>query len=121
MILKIKDFIAKIISKIEQLKESYNKGLALPLMRDPLNKRGSLSALFAYVSFWIACWSVIKCIKNEAQEVSTIIAISFWSLATVFHKFKRLDKFKIDLDDKSIELDSDKPQLTSKDTENPNT
>jgi hypothetical protein len=99
MINKIKDLYQKIA-------HYFTHGFSLPLMRDPLTSRASLTAMYSYVSFWLAFASVISFIKNQISLSAVSAAIVFWVLATVFHKFRRIDYIKVDIDDKSLELGS---------------
>ena len=88
------------------LMESFKKGFAVPLAKDSTGKP-SATLWFAYVSFLIASGSVIHFIFQGDPLAASCTAIGFWTIAMVFYRIGKLDKFKIDLDDREIELEAD--------------
>lgn len=101
------------LSKISTVIRRWCKeGVNLPYAHDPEKNQPSATLLFLYISFVIAACSVIALHLKAGLFIATITAICFWVLAMVFYRIRKLDKFKIDLDDKTIELDAedeDKP------------
>ena len=78
------------------------------MIYDPKAKRTSVTATFAYGFFILTVISLIR-LHIETSENSltpTVTTALCWLLATVLYMFRSLEKAKIDLDDKSIELDS---------------
>jgi hypothetical protein len=90
----------------DTLRKIAENGLRLPHAYDYETKKPSFRLLAAYTSFLIACLSVISLHVAKHTE-ATLTAIGFFALCMVFYMLKRLTKAKIDLDSKSIELDSD--------------
>ena len=93
------------------------EGLHLPYAHDAEKGKPSATLLFMYVSFVIAAGSVIALHLKAGLLIATLTAIMFWVLATVFYRIRKLDKFKIDLDDKTIELDADEDESTDASSE----
>lgn len=85
-------------------KELSEQGIGFPFIRDAHTKEPSMTMTFALVSFMVAITGVIFLTLKSVTEGS-IAAILFWVICMVFYRIRKLDKFKIDLDDKSIELD----------------
>ena len=65
----------------------------------------SASLLFAHVANFVAIGAIITLIVKDTLQ-GTIAAIMYSTLMIVFYLMRRLAKFKVDLDDKSIEMDS---------------
>lgn len=94
----------------ELIKLSNSYGMPLPMVRDEPEGRPSFTLLCVYISFMVAVWSVIGLYHDINRFVAACTAISFWVIAMVFYRLKKLDKAKIDLDDKSIELNSEEKE-----------
>jgi len=94
-----------------QLSKLYAKlvesGLKLPQAYDPATKEQSFRLLCAYISFLVATTSVVVLHFVEVST-ATWTAIGFYSLCMVFYMLKKLSKASIDLDDKSVSLESEK-------------
>lgn len=88
----------------ELYKELAENGIPVPFIRDTQINKPSMTLTFAYVSFIVAMTGIIFLTIKEIV-LGTTAAIMFWVLCMVFYRIRKLDKFKIDLDDKSIELD----------------
>jgi hypothetical protein len=86
------------------------EGVYLPYAHDAERGKPSASLLFMYVSFVIAACSVIALHLKAGLLIATLTSIMFWVLAMTFYRIRKLDKFKIDLDDKTIELDADEDE-----------
>jgi hypothetical protein len=81
-------------------------GLQAPHIYDHASQQPSFRLLCAYVTFLLAVCSVVALHFFEVS-IATWTAIGLYSLSMVFYMLKRLVKAKIDLDDKSIELESE--------------
>jgi hypothetical protein len=92
---------------VDYLKASSSTGMYLPMAYDPVNQKPSVTLLFPYVTFTLAVASVIALHFNEKLMNASIVSIVFWTVSTIFYLFRTLTKAKIDLDDKSIELEGD--------------
>ena len=107
-----------IISKIKDLfKASSESGLHLPFVYDPTEKGPSITLLFPYVTFAVAIIGNIALFFKPDLLNAAIFSVMFWVIAMVFYRLRKLDKLKIDLDDKSIELEgSDDKEETKEET-----
>lgn len=89
----------------------YNKlseeGIKLPFVYDAATKQPSITLMFAYVTFVLALVSTILLHIFDSLLNATITSICFWVIAYVLYRIRKLDKAKIDLDDKSIEFSGD--------------
>lgn len=81
------------------------KGLYFPYAFDAERKSPSATLFFAYISFYIASISLIFLHFNEKLLTATIMSFVFTGMMIIFYMIRKLNKAKIDLDDKSIELD----------------
>jgi hypothetical protein len=98
--MNLKHYVAKLIEK----------GLPLPHAYDPVPKVPSFRLLAAYLSFLLALGSNIA-LHFFAIETATWTAIVFFAICMVFYMLKRLTKASIDLDDKSVSLESDEKSV----------
>lgn len=96
MLQKIKDWLNK----------SATVGLKFPFAHDPVLGKPSVTLLFVYITFMLAVASVITLNFTDSVLIASITSIGFWFLAFITYRLRRLDNVKIDLDDKSIELQS---------------
>lgn len=90
------------------------KGVSMPLMYDPVADRASITVLFPYVSFWLTIVSLIFLHFFPSIWSATLGCGMLWVLSTVLYMIRKLSKAKFDLNDKTIEFDSE-PE--SKDSE----
>lgn len=95
---------------LDRLKQAFklaiDAGLPLPHAYDPVPKEPSFRLLCAYISFVVATVSVVA-LHFAPVSIATWTAIGFYALCMLFYMLKKLSKAKIDLDDRSIELDSE--------------
>ena len=66
----------------------------------------SVSLLFAHVSFYVAITAIIYLIIKD-QNLGTLAAMIFAALYFIFYMLRRLTKAKIDLDDRSLDLEGE--------------
>jgi hypothetical protein len=71
------------------------------------NGKPSFSLLCAYVSFLLAVVSLIMSHKSISNLPATGAAIALWVIAMVFYRIRNLDKAKIDIEKKTLELDGE--------------
>jgi hypothetical protein len=96
---------------ITALKQSISeKGLKLPLAYDPVTKKASITILFAWVSFALALSSIVLLHKFQSILPATIMSMIFWVISTVFYLIRKIQKAKIDLDDKSIDIEGEEKE-----------
>jgi hypothetical protein len=94
------------IKKIKELYEfSAKTGFFLPAAYDFDKPGPSVSLLFAHISFYVAIGSIIYLIYKDVN-LGTVAAISFAVVYFIFYMLRKLTKAKVDLDDKSFELEN---------------
>lgn len=94
----------------EWIKLGNSFGIPLPMLRDEPDGKPSFTLLCVYLTFVLAFNSVVA-MHFTKDLLSAGTSIMFWVVAMVFYRLKKISKAKLDLDDKSIELeDSDKSQ-----------
>lgn len=100
--------------KIKDLWISMSKnGMMLPFLLDPTTNKPSITLMFAYMTFTLAICSTIGLHWNVNFLTASITSILFWMVATIFYMIRKLNKAKLDLDDKSIELENDSTEKES--------
>ena len=96
----------KILKKI--FDKWFDEGVRLPYAHDTTTGKPSITLLFAYTTFILTLVSAISLHKNTEHLEASIFSLVFWAISFVMYRMRRLDKFKIDIDDRSIELESEK-------------
>ncbi len=87
-----------------KLKSFAEQGLYLPLAYDNHTKTGSATLLFAYGSFIAALCSVgYLSYKDPTQGAWAAIGLAI--VYNVLYRLKQVDKFKLSLEEKTIELE----------------
>jgi hypothetical protein len=89
------------------IKSASTPGLFVPMIRSDKSGGPSVTLTFAYVTFIIAVVSVIYNHLVDGLLTATITSIIFWALAVVLYRLGKLDKAKFDLENKTLELDSE--------------
>lgn len=87
------------------------RGMYFPFVHDPTTKQPSVTLMFFYLSFMLALGiitvsSVAQLIKGE-NVMATVMPMMLAVVGFIFYRLRNLDRVKIDLDDKEIELSSD--------------
>lgn len=95
---------------IKSLKETWDRwsttGLKLPFVHDPEANAPSVTLLTYYLSLIALFASLLALhIKLDLWPATSAVIVVF-ILSFVFYRIRKLDKFKIDLDDQTIELDA---------------
>ena len=94
-----------ILQKLGNFWENISKrGIYAPFIHDARTGKPSITLFFAYTTFTIAIISTIALHFNIGLTVATFTSILFWVISVIFYRLRNLDKAKIDLDDRSIEL-----------------
>lgn len=86
------------------MRDAVAKGMPVLMAWDAQTKQLSFRLWCAWVAFHAALLSVIA-LHFWPVEVATWTTIGFYVVTMVFYMLKTLTKAKIDLDDKSIELE----------------
>lgn len=94
---------------MKELFNSWSKtGIKFPYAFDATTNKASVTLLFVYITFIFAVISSIILHFTEQVFTATVTVLIFWAVAMVFYLLRRLTKTKIDLDDRSIELEGEK-------------
>lgn len=93
------------------------EGIRFPYAYDPISKKPSITLLFAYTTFILALISTICLHFWLDTVVATGTSIAFFVITLIFYRLRKLDKAKIDFDDKSIELEGSEKE--DNETEDP--
>lgn len=86
--------------------ENRDYGLTLWLAYDPVSQKASVTLLMAYISFILAVGSVVALHFSNLLS-GTLAALALFVISTIFYLIRSLSKAKIDLDDKSFELEGE--------------
>ncbi len=81
-------------------------GFPAPAIYDADKKGPSVSLLFAYIAYLLTIIG-ISTLMYKNLETGVLAGIIYSVLMIVFYLMRRLTKAKFDLDDKSIDLESD--------------
>ena len=95
------------------------EGIKIPFIYDPASKQPSITILFPYVLFWIACISLVLLHIFPGMTIATWTSIGFWAMATVLYMFRKLQKAKFEVGGKSITLESGDSSAPSVSTDDP--
>ena len=85
------------------------KGMEWPFVHDPVKGKPSVTLLFFYITFCITACVIISSstmliIKGQYFQ-ATIMPMLYWFSAFIFYRLRRLDSVKINLEEKSVELE----------------
>lgn len=90
--------------------ENREYGLTLWYAYDPISQKPSVTLFMAYISFILACASLIALQFALVSVVATGMAFVFNVLMVVFYLIRTLNKAKIDIENKSLELEGGDPK-----------
>lgn len=108
------------IDKLKQIWQTWcETGLKWPHAYDNEIQGPSVTLLMFYFSTVVMFTSEICLHFFPSILVGTLTSIGIWIVGFVMYRMRKLDKFKIDLDDQEIELDSsENEQKEDKESEN---
>jgi len=98
---------------LNKVKETWNiwstEGMKWPFVHDAVKGKPSITLLFFYLSFCVALGTIITSstmmiIKGD-YFTATMMPMLMWFTSFVFYRLRRLDSVKINLAEKSVELD----------------
>lgn len=93
------------VTRIKKFLEFASKnGLYLAMAYDNDKPGPSVTLLFAHLANAVALVSIIILISKDTVQ-GTIAAILYSVITMVLYIMRRITKFKVDLDDKSIDLE----------------
>lgn len=110
IILQLK--MLNLMNKLLEIWKSWSTdGVHLPFVYDATTQGPSITLGLLYLTSLVMLSSVIALHFVDGILTATLTSVMIWVLAYVFYRLRKLDKFKLDLDDKSIELNgSDEPE-----------
>lgn len=85
---------------------SSKEGLHLPMAHDATKGKPSITLLIFYIAMIMTAISLtaFHFLPDKLLQPA-LLTLTFLAMAFVFYRLRNLDKVKLDLDDKSIELD----------------
>lgn len=97
------------MKKIKEITKRWGtEGMRWPFLYDPVSKKPSVTLLFFYISYIVACITVFisssMLIINKDYLTATYMPILMLFSGFVFYRLRRLDSIKINLRDQSIDL-----------------
>ena len=90
---------------INLLKYYSTHGVDLPMAYDKDKQGPSITMFFAYLANLLALVSIITLLIKDPVS-GTISSLLYAVIMMVLYIMRKITKFKVDLDDKNIELDS---------------
>lgn len=95
------------------------RGMYWPFVHDPQRGEPSVTLMFFYITFVMACTiittsSVMQLLKGDLLG-ATLMPTMLLMMGFIFYRLRNLDQVKIDLDDKEIELSSDRHEKENTD------
>jgi hypothetical protein len=103
-----------VLKRIKDLVLKANRiGLPLPMAHDSVTGKPSVTLLMFYTGLVSSIISIAMLHDNPDKYLSaTLVTLLFLSLGFVFYRLRNLDKVKLDLDDRSIELEGGEDEQT---------
>jgi len=92
---------------LSDLQAMFKGGKVAPHLIDPSTGVPSLSYMLAYISGMSAIISAILHLADKVSLWSSINMSCLFVVCMVFYRMGKLDKFKVDLDDRTLELDAE--------------
>jgi hypothetical protein len=81
-------------------------GFTVPLIKDSVTGKPSITFTCAYFSFILMMVSLIGLHFKLQLVVATTASFFFWVTAMVLYMIRKINKAKIDVDDQSIEIEN---------------
>ena len=101
---------------MQKLKEIWTAwcttGIHWPYLFDPTTNQPSITLGLLYITSLLMIGSLIGLHIKDDLLTATLTSIMVWILAYVMYRLRKLDSFKINLEEKSIELDGDDNEET---------
>ena len=95
---------------LETVKNWYNdikvNGIKFFYAYDAAEKKASSTLFYAYIAFYLAVGSVIALHFSEKLLTASIVSLVFWAIAVIFYMLRKISKAKVNLQDKSFDLEN---------------
>lgn len=93
---------------MQKLKEIWTNwcivGAKLPFLHDPTTDKPSITLGLLYLTSVVMIGSLLVLHIKSELLTATLTSIMVWILAYVMYRLRKLDSFRLDLDDKEIQL-----------------
>jgi len=91
-------------SILAKLRAWADRGVSMPIIRDPVTDMPSITLTFPYIAFALAVHAVIQLLGVNTLY-GTVAALLLWLMATILYLIRKLNKVKLDIDQQSLELE----------------
>jgi hypothetical protein len=82
------------------------EGIRFPYAYSGDEKKPSVTLLFVWLTGMLALGSTLALNFVDTLQAA-LTSIIFWVLSMVFYRLRRIDKLKIDLDDRQLEIEGE--------------
>jgi hypothetical protein len=89
----------------DKLEQWSKVGIKAPFFHDPTTDKPSITLMFPYVSFTLLIISSIALHFFPSLIIASLFMAMIWIASTVFYMIRKINKAKIDFDDKQLELE----------------
>ncbi len=97
--------MSNVLTKLSEIWKQWSEvGIRWPYLFDPTTSQPSITLGLLYLTSILMLSSVLALHFVDGILTATLTSIMVWILAYVMYRLRRLDSFKLDLDDKSIQL-----------------
>lgn len=91
----------------DALVKSSTEGMHMPVMYDSSRKEASATLFFMYIANLVAICSVLWLHTKGDPLTATLTATIYSVVWTILYMMRRIQKAKVDLDDRSVDLEAD--------------
>lgn len=96
-----------VVDKLKNLiSELLSGGIKVPMIYDHHTDGPSIIISFPYIAFVVVVYTIMQLAESNILY-ATVAALTLWLLATVLYIMRKLTKAKFDVDDQSIDLESE--------------
>lgn len=81
------------------------KGLKFPYAHDGVSGKPSVTLFFSYVSFYLTIISLIALHFKDSLLIASITTCVYSCIMIIFYLIRTIKRAKIDLDDRSLDLE----------------
>lgn len=96
------------MNKLKEILAKWStEGIRFPFAYDNEGKSGSATLLFYYVFSVFLIISLILLHFDIQYTMATCVTTMVWIISYICYRVRKVDKFKLDLENKSLEVDAD--------------
>jgi hypothetical protein len=89
----------------------HKTGFYVPYFHDPVSSSPSITITFAYVSFVLACVSIIRLHFDPTNLSAAWTSIGFWAAATILYMIRKINKLNVDVSAKKFSINEDEKEV----------